>query len=118
MRRIPRIATDGRGISSTIASSSDASVGVPQPSFPIGPIRYRPICGGNTRCRSEMIRGALATMSFGKRMLSSVPSWTPARSASRETVWLAASRPPTPFNVNPKPSWIGWNSAVMRISSE
>ena len=41
------------------------SVGVPQPSFAIGPIRNVPCCGGKIARRSLMIRGALATTSCG-----------------------------------------------------
>ena len=93
-------------------------VGVPQPSFAIGPIRKRPSIGGKMRFRSPMMRGAFATMSCGKSTLLSEPSRTPARSGSKRIVRLSPISPPTPISVKPKPSWIGGNSAEMMMSSE
>ena len=69
MRSTPTIANAGRGISRIKPSSRLMSVGVPQPSLAIGPIRKRPSCGGKMRFRSLMMRGALATTSVGNRML-------------------------------------------------
>ena len=97
----PRMANAGRGISSRSPISTLMSVGVPHPSLPIGPIRKRSSCGGKTRLRSLMMRGAFATTSVGNRMLLSVPSRTPTCSASSSTVRFSPSRPPTPSSVNP-----------------
>ena len=95
------------------------SVGVPQPSLAIGPIRNVPCCGGKIARRSLMMRGALATMSCGNMMLSIAPVRTPSISGSSSIVRLRPSRPPTAEQREPKPSWIpAPNSAVMMISSE
>ena len=53
------------GISMMTPSERLISVGVPQPSFAIGPIRNVPSCGGKNARRSLMICGALATTSCG-----------------------------------------------------
>ena len=70
------------GISMMTPSETLISVGVPQPSFAIGPIRKMPSCGGKIARRSLMIFGALAMTSCGNRMLSIAPVRTPSTSAS------------------------------------
>ena len=47
---------------------------------------------------------ALATISWGKRIWSIVPSLTPERNASVSQVRFIPIRPPTPIRVNPKPN--------------
>ena len=107
------------GISMMTPSDRLTSVGVPQPSLAIGPMRKVPCCGGKNVRRSLMIRGALATTSCGNITLRSRSVRTPSTSAGRFIVRLSPSRPPTPSSVNPKPSWMPVpNSAVMMISSE
>ena len=49
------------GISMMIPSDRLTSVGVPQPSLAIGPIRKTPCWGGKIVRRSLMMRGAFAT---------------------------------------------------------
>ena len=65
----PRIATLPGGISMITPSDRLTSVGAPQPSFAIGPIRNVPCCGGKIARRSLMMRGAFATTSCGNMML-------------------------------------------------
>ena len=65
-----------------------------------------------------MMRDAFATTSVGNRMLCNVPSRTPACSTSMAAARFKPSRPPTPSSVNPNDSWIGGNSATIRIRSE
>ena len=52
------------GISMMMPSDTLTSVGVPQPSFAIGPIRNVPCRGGKRARRSLMIFGALAMTSL------------------------------------------------------
>ena len=55
------------------------SVGVPQPSFAIGPIRNVPCCGGKIARRSLMIRGAFAIdVASGTGCRSTAPVRTPS----------------------------------------
>ena len=82
------------------------SVGVPQPSFAIGPIRNVPCCGGKIVRRSLMIRGAFATTSVGNMIPLIAPVRTPSMSGSRRIVRLRPSSPPTPMSMKPKPSWM------------
>ncbi len=112
------MAMPGRGSSRITPILSVTSGGTPHVILAIGPTRNGPACGGNTRCRSPMIRGALATTSVGNRMLSSDPSLRPASSASRLTVRFNASSPPTPRSMNPNGSGMGGMSEEIRISSE
>ena len=51
-------------------------------------------------------------------MLVSVWSRMPLVSRSTFTVRFKPSSPPTPFNVKPKPSCTGVNSALMTMTSE
>ena len=76
------MAKAGRGISSRIPSSRLISVGVPQPSFAIGPIRKRP-----SHRREDALEVADDARRVGDDVareedVLSVPSRTPARSAS------------------------------------
>ena len=66
------------GISMMTPSDRLISVGSPQPSLAIGPIRNVPCCGGKNACRSLMIRGALATTFCGNMMLSIASVRTPS----------------------------------------
>ena len=107
------------GITITTPIERLTRVGSPQPSFAIGPNRNVPSCGGKIARRSLMIRGAFATMSCGNMMLSIASLRIPCISASKSIVRLSPRRPPTAFNVKPKPSWMpGPKSAVRMISSE
>ena len=95
------------GISMMTPSDRLTSVGVPQPSLAIGPIRNVPCCGGKNARRSLMIRGALATTSLREhhavdRAGADALARAPRASSSR----LRPSRPPTPSSVKPKPSWM------------
>ena len=67
---------------------------------------------------SLMMRVMFAMTSCGKRMLLIALVRMPSASALTKIVRLSPNSPPTPFSVNPKLSWIGVNSAVIRISSE
>ena len=100
-------------------SDTLASVGVPQPSFTIGPMRNTPSLGGKYVRRSLMIFGALAITSLGNMIESSEPVRTPSAMASSRIERLRPSKPPRPSNVKPKPSWMPVpNSTDMMISSE
>ena len=108
------------GISMMTPSETLISVGVPQPSFAIGPIRNVPCCGGKIvaqvaddprRVGDDVGREHDAVDRAGAHALAPA-----ARAASSR---LRPSSPPTPSSVKPKPSWMpGPNSAVMMISSE
>jgi hypothetical protein len=63
-----------------IPSDRLISVGVPQPSLAIGPIRNVPSCGGKMVRRSLRIFGALAMTSRGNMMLLIAPVRTPSSS--------------------------------------
>ena len=54
------------GISMITPSDTLTSVGSPQPSLAIGPMRNVPCCGGNSARRSLMICGALAIDVLGE----------------------------------------------------
>ena len=116
-RSTPRKTICGVGISRMTPISSEISVGVPQPSLPMGPSRKWPSSMGKIAFRSLTIRVILATTSCGNRMLFIAPVRTPSISALVSSVRLWPSRPPTPISVKPKPSWIGMNSAVIRTRS-
>ena len=92
------------GISMMMPSERLTSVGVPQPSFAIGPMRNVPSCGGKNVRRSLMIFGALAMTSFGNMTDSMAPVRTPSASACRFIVRFRPSSPPTASSVKPKPS--------------
>ena len=57
------------GISMMTPSEAVTSVGDPQPSLAIGPMRNVPSSAGKKRRRSLMIRGAFATTSVGNMTL-------------------------------------------------
>ena len=76
-------------------------VGVPQPSWTMGPNRKRPGAGGKIACRSLTICGALRIGSWGKRTEPSEPLRRPARRVSTATVRLTPTSPPTPLRVKP-----------------
>ena len=66
-----------------------------------------------------MIRVALAMTSCGNRIVSIEPDRAPCASASRSTLRLRPTRPPTPIRVKPKPSWMpGLNSTEMIARNE
>ena len=67
-----------------------------------------------------MIRGALATTSFGNMTLfDRAGAHALGQRLEQFIVRLRPSSPPTPISVKPKPSWMPVpNSAVMMISSE
>ena len=95
------------------------SVGSPQPSLAIGPIRKVPCCGGKTACRSLMMRCAFAITFCGNMMLSIEPDRTPSMIGWKSIPRLSPIRPPTANSVKPKPSWKpAPKSAVMMISRE
>ena len=108
------------GISMMMPSDRLTSVGVPQPSFAIGPMRNVPSCGGKKARRSLMIFGAFATMSCGNMMLldrAGADAFAAAPAGSSSGSGRAGRRPPS--SVKPKPSWMPVpNSAVMMMSSE
>ena len=107
------------GISMITPSETLTSVGSPQPSLAIGPIRNVPCCGGKIARRSLMIRGAFAITFCGNMIVSMASLRTASISGWKSIVRLSPSSPPTAFSVKPKPSWMpGPNSAVMMISSE
>ena len=107
------------GISMMMPSDAVTSVGVPQPSLAIGPMRNVPCSGGKNRLQvADDLRGVGDDV-CGNITLSIDPVRTPSAICSSFIVRLSPSSPPTPMSVNPKPSWIGVpNSAVMMISSE
>jgi len=104
-------------MSITMPSSSEISVGVPHPSFPIGATTTWSCAIGKNACRSLTIRVMFPTTSGGKRTLFTEPVRTPWRRASVSSERLSASSPPTPISVKPNPSCTGVNSAVTRIRS-
>ncbi len=115
----PRMASRiGSGTSRMTPTSRSSRVGVPQPIENMGPNRYRPCCGGKKDSISLMILVASPTGSGGKRMSSRVCARRPACNASIAMVRFTPPRPPTPFRVKPRPSWIGGNSKVMIIRNE
>ena len=81
------------GISMITPSERLISVGSPQPSFAIGPIRNVPCCGGKNARRSLMIRGAFAITSCGNMTLLIAPVRTPSISGWKSIVRLRPSRP-------------------------
>ncbi len=89
------------GISTMTPSETLIRVGVPQPSFTMGPTRKVSCSGGKKARRSLRIRGALATTSFGNMTDSTVPVRTPSTSAPRFMVRCRPSSPPTASRVNP-----------------
>ena len=107
------------GISMITPSETLISGGVPQPTLAIGPMTKRPCSGGKKDLRSEMIRGAFATTSWGNITDSIAPVRTPSMIASRRMPRLSPRIPPTPRRVKPKPSWSPpGNSAVITTSRE
>ena len=93
LRSTPRIAMLP-GISMMMPSDRLTSVGVPQPSLAIGPIRNVPCCGGKNVRRSLMIRGALATTSCGNMTLLIAPVRTPSTSALRARIVAVEAEQP------------------------
>ena len=81
------------GISMMTPSERLISVGSPQPSFAIGPIRNIPSCGGKMARRSLMMRGALATTSCGNMMLWMEFDWMPSISGWNSIVRFSPSKP-------------------------
>jgi hypothetical protein len=78
----PRIAKSPGGISTMTASARLTNVGLPHPSFAIGPIKKVPSLGGKKVSRSLMMRGALATTSVGNIRLLMALVRTPSAMAS------------------------------------
>ncbi len=90
-----------------IPTATLTSVGVPQPSLTIGPIRNVPCFAGKNRAQvADRIRGALATTSCGNITDSMAPLRTPSISACRFIVRFSPTSPPTAISVKPKPSWM------------
>ena len=65
-----------------------------------------------------MIVGAFAIRFFGNSRFSDRPSRTSFPSSLLLIVRLIPTSPPTPFSVNPNPSWIGVNSAEITMTNE
>ena len=85
------------GISMITPSERLIRVGVPQPSFAIGPMRNMSCSGGKKARRSLMIRGALATMSCGNMIdVDRAGPDARAQRARGRMLRLRPSRPPTP----------------------
>ena len=114
----PTIANIGFGRSSNSPSSAVMMDGVPQPSFAIGPTTKWSSCGGKNCLMSLMMRVMFAITSCGNRMLLMAFVRMPSASAFTKIVRFKPNSPPTPLSVNPKLSWMGVNSAVIRMSSE
>jgi hypothetical protein len=96
----PRITTFP-GISMMTPRDTLMSVGVPHPSFAMGPIRNLPLTGGKIARRSLRMRGAFSMMLVGKRIPLTAPVRTPSASGSSSTARLRPSSPPTPMSVKP-----------------
>ena len=115
--KIPsRAILTGLGTSMTRPSSRLIRVGTPQPSLAIGPKTNLSANGGKICRRSLIKRWALATISCGKSTEARALVLMPSRSTSILVVRFRPNRPPTPLRVKPKPSWMGVNSAVIRIN--
>ena len=74
---------------------------------------------GTPSPRSRMIVGAFSIRVLREQQVLRPPRDARASaSASLSTVRLIPTSPPTPFSVNPNPSWIGVNSAEITMTNE
>ncbi len=113
----PRITTPMSDTSTPMVAAT--SVGVPQPSFSIGPTTKLPGCDGKQSLNVASRRSACETGSLGNRSFDR----SPERHCRRERVGVGGrftpTSPPTPTRVNPNESWIaGVNSAARMTRSE
>ena len=100
-------------------ASSSTTVGVPQPTFTIGPNTYWPAAEGKIESISDRISAASAIAFSGNRIASSDPERTASPSASSSRPRSIPTSPPTPLRVKPKPSWTaGKRAARLRNSDQ
>ena len=105
-------------VNASARSSETSSLGVPQPSFTVGPNTCCPRVTGNSAPAWRAICGASPIGSFGASTSPAVPARIASRNAATSTSRCNPSSPPIPDSVNPNPSGIGANRPATVTSSE